>query len=178
MKRSRWRHRLPGGQCDPALRSWLTEPGSLTARCQRGCREFRVRLLRFGKGEPLADEAVKGGVSNGLAWVREVALECDGRPVIFAHTTLAAGSRGRLTRWMARLGSRSLGSLLFAYPGFRRGPIEFLRLDVRHPLYRRAAAWAEGADALWARRSLHCLGTQQVLVTEIFLPAIRRLKKA
>jgi chorismate--pyruvate lyase len=34
----------------PVLRSWLTEPDSLTARCQRASSSFRVRLLRFGKG--------------------------------------------------------------------------------------------------------------------------------
>ena len=39
--------------------AWLTEPGSLTARCQRACASFRVRLLRYGKGQPLADEACR-----------------------------------------------------------------------------------------------------------------------
>jgi chorismate--pyruvate lyase len=107
--------------------------------------------------------------------VREVVLECDGQPVIFAHTTLSTATRGRLARWMDRLGNRSLGSLLFAYPGFRREAIEYLRLDRRHPLYRRAAAVADVGETLWARRSLHRLGLQRVLVTEVFLPAIARL---
>ena len=175
MKRSKWQPRLAGGLLDPVLRSWLTEPHSLTARCQRASETFRVRLLRFGKGRALADEAVEGGVGRDLAWVREVVLECDGRPVIFAHTTLAVAGNGRLTRWMARLGSRSLGSLLFAYPGFRRGDIEFLRLDFRHPLYRKAARLVPVGAELWARRSRHSLGAQAVLVTEVFLPAIARL---
>lgn len=180
MKRSKWRARLAGGACDPILRSWLTEPDSLTARCQRACGDFRVRLLGFGKGRALADESAGksagGEAGRGLAWVREVALECDGQPVIFAHTTLSAASRGRLGRWMAGLGSRSLGSLLFTCPGFERGAIEFLRLDARHPLYRRAAALGEVDPRLWARRSLHRLGDQPVLVTEVFLPAIRSLE--
>lgn len=179
MKRSKWRAQLGGGACDPLLRSWLTEPDSLTARCQRACTDFRVRLLSFGKGRALADESAGGEAGRGLAWVREVALECDGRPVIFAHTTLATAPNGRLSRWMAGLGNRSLGSLLFSYPGFERGAIEFLRLDARHPLYRRAAALGEpgGLGAtLWARRSLHRLGRQRVLVTEVFLPAIRACK--
>ena len=171
MKRSQWRACLPGSLRDPLLRSWLSEPGSLTARCQQACSRFRVRLLRYGKGQPLADEA------NGRrpAWVREVVLECDGHPVIFAHTTLSTATRGRLSRWMSGLGDRSLGSLLFAYPGFRRERIEYLRLDRRHPLYQRAAAVAEVGDYLWARRSLHRLAAQRVLVTEVFLPAITRL---
>ncbi len=171
MKRSQWRACLPGSLRDPLLRSWLSEPGSLTARCQQACSRFRVRLLRYGKGQPLADEA------NGRrpAWVREVVLECDGHPVIFAHTTLSTATRGRLSRWMSGLGDRSLGSLLFAYPGFRRERIEYLCLDRRHPLYQRAAAVTEVGEYLWARRSLHRLAAQRVLVTEVFLPAITRL---
>ena len=172
MKRSKWQSRLVGDTCDPILRSWLTEPDSLTARCQRSCSTFRVRLLRYGKGRALADESAGAAPARNLAWVREVVLECDGLPVIFAHTTLDASGNGRLTRWMARLGSRSLGSLLFAYPGFRRGRIEFLRLDRRHPLFQRAAALCTPPKVLWARRSLHRLGGQQVLVTEVFLPEI------
>jgi chorismate lyase len=175
MKRSQWRTRLAGRLNDPLLRSWLTEPGSLTARCQRGCASFRVRLLHYGKGRALADEETGSGVGRQPAWVREVVLECDGQPVIFAHTTLSTATRGRLARWMEGLGNRSLGSLLFAYPGFRREAIEYLRLDSRHPLYRRAASVADVGKTLWARRSLHRLGLQRVLVTEVFLPAIARL---
>ena len=108
---------------------------------------------------------------------QKVLLECDGVPVIFAHSVLSTVSNGRLTRWLAGLGSRSLGSLLFSFPGFKRGQLDFLRLDVRHPLYRLAAPWAAGAPQLWARRSEHCLGRQVLCVTEVFLPAINRLEK-
>ncbi|PKO94608.1 MAG: chorismate lyase [Betaproteobacteria bacterium HGW-Betaproteobacteria-10] len=166
-------HRCPIGlQQDPVLRAWLTEPDSLTARCQRHCQNFRVRLLKSAKAMPLADESPR----RRLAWVREVLLECDDVPVIFAHTTLSTATKGVLTRWLSRLGSRSLGSLLFSYPGFQRGAIEYCRLDNRHPLFRRAAEHAENTAYLWARRSTHRLGAQQVVVTEVFLPAICRLK--
>lgn len=171
MSIGRWRPRLIGGFRDSVLRSWLTEPGSLTARCQRHCGQFRVHLLRQIRGRGLAEQ----GAARDLVWVREVVLECDGVPVIFAHTTLSTATNGRLTRWLARLGSRSLGSLLFSHPGFQRGAIEFCRLDARHPLFHRAAPLAEGAAYLWARRSWHALGAQRVLVTEVFLPAISRL---
>ena len=172
MTSGKWRSRLAGGGPDPVLRSWLTEPGSLTARCQRACRDFRVRLLDYGKDLPQADEMPR----RRLARVREVVLECDGAPVIFAHSVLSTATSGRLTRWLAGLGSRSLGSLLFSYPGFSRGAIEFRRLDARHPLYRRAAGLGAAGSCLWARRSLHRLGAQQVLVTEVFLPAIATLE--
>jgi chorismate--pyruvate lyase len=172
MKQNKWRIHLPGGELDATQASWLREPGSLTARCQRHCLQFRVHLLRYEKGQTLADEGVIPTTSRQLAWVREVVLDCDGVPVIFAHTTMSTTVRGRLSRWLARLGSNSLGSLLFTHPGFRRGPIEFCRLDRRHPLYWRAAALGMSGGTLWARRSWHRLGTQQVLVTEVFLPAL------
>lgn len=168
-----WHPRLVSGVGDRVLHGWLTESGSLTARCQAACRDFRVRLLRYGKAAPLADESPV----RRNAWVREVVLECDGVPVIFAHTTLSTATNGRLTRWLSRLGSRSLGSLLFSWPGFRRGTIEYCRLDVRHPLFRRAAVHGVSGKYLWARRSLHRLGGQQVLVTEVFLPAITGLEQ-
>ncbi|PKO37997.1 MAG: chorismate lyase [Betaproteobacteria bacterium HGW-Betaproteobacteria-6] len=175
MPPNKWRARPTGGALDADLASWLTEPGSLTARCQRNCRQFRVRLLRYEKGRALADEGLRLEQSRHPAWIREVALECDGVPVIFAHTTLSTVSNGRLSRWLARLGSNSLGSLLFTHPGFKRGDIEFRRLDPRHPLFQRAAALGVAGDTLWARRSLHRLGGQQVLVTEVFLPAVASL---
>jgi chorismate--pyruvate lyase len=160
--------------CPPRLFSWLAEKGSLTARCQRASREFRVRRLAFGKQRPLV--GLPAAVRR--AWVREVVLECDGVPVIFAHTTLSTAGNGRLTRWLARLGNRSLGSLLFFYPGFRRGDIEFSRLDGRDPLFRRAAVWAPGASHLWARRCDYLLGTQKVTVAEVFLPPVVTLETA
>jgi chorismate--pyruvate lyase len=166
-----WRVRFAGRPPAPALRSWLTETGSLTARCMAACGSFRVRVLRQGRGLPLADEHA----GRGIVRVREVILECDGVPVIFAHTTLSTATGGRLSRWVDRLGSRSLGSLLFAYPGFERGAIEYCRLDARHPLFRRAARGQALGPHLWARRSRHRLGRQEVTVTEVFLPALMKL---
>ena len=104
MTSRKWRSSLAGGWPDPVLRSWLTEPGSLTARCQRACRDFRVRLLEYGRDLPHADEMPR----RRLARVREVVLECDGAPVIFAHSVLSTATSGRLTRWLAGLGSRFL----------------------------------------------------------------------
>lgn len=176
MKRSKWRRRFQHGKENENVATWLREPGSLTARCQAAAREFRVKVLGYAKGEALADEGFYLPRRCRHSWVREVMLEAEGVPVIFAHTVLPAAPRGKLTRWLARLGNRSLGSLLFSYPGFRRGTIEFLRLGPRHPLYQRAAAVGEVGDILWARRSLHSLGNQRVLVTEVFLPAVTRLE--
>lgn len=174
-----WRSQLVGRRPEDRLRSWLCETGSLTLRCQQHCRDFRVRVLRQGRLTPLDD-----GPGRRRLPVREVLLECDGVPVIFAHSVLSTARSGRLGRWFSRLGSQSLGSLLFTHAGFRRAKIEFLRLPQRHPLYRRLLACAviakkprtEVEPVIWARRSRHHLGQSSVLVTEVFLPTIEMLE--
>ena len=108
--REQWRQALPLVGVPRLLRPWLREPGSLTARCLRHCRDFRVRLLRQESAVPLVEMGMEGRRCLPL---REVLLECDGRPVVFAHSVLSAPHSGALGRWFAGLGCRSLGSLLF-----------------------------------------------------------------
>ena len=165
-----WRAQLIGRRPEHPLRSWLREKGSLTLRCQQHCRDFRVRVLRQGRLAPLDD-----GPGRRRLPVREVLLECDGQPVIFAHSVLSTAKIGRLGRWFAHLGNQSLGSLLFRHPGFQREAIEFLRLDATHPLHRRVSALLGEQPALWARRSRHHLGADSVLVIEVFLLHIKTL---
>lgn len=173
MNRSRWRERLPRVGVETALRPWLREPHSLTARLQRHGR-FRVRLLQQRLAHANGDEAGLLGVGDrDPCWVREVVLHCDEAPVVFAHTVLPQHPRGVLHHWFARLGTRSLGSLLFAHPGFRRGRLSYARLDPQHPLYAAAAAvLGVRPPAFAARRCLHCFRRQVVLVTEVFSPAL------
>lgn len=170
---TRW---LPevAGDAGPVA-SWLREPGSLTARCRRACDVFQIRLLSYRRELPVVAQTH----DRVLQRVREVLLECDGRPVIFAHTEMPCAPRGPLSQWLARLGNRSLGSLLFSHPGFRRGRLEFRRLDARDELFRRAVAASglrDDSGQLWARRSLHGFGRQSVLVTEVFLPSVLALE--
>lgn len=175
-RRSRWRHRPGRIGLEAALRDWLCEPASLTARLQRHGR-FRISVLRQRLQHANADEcALLGLSSRAPCWVREVVLFCDERPVVFAHTVLPSVPRGVLTRWFARLGSRSLGSLLFTHAGFVRGRLSFARIDRRHPLYRDAVAALGVAPGNFdARRCLHAYRGQRVLVTEVFLPGIATL---
>jgi len=168
-KNSLWRDRTPAIGVDASLRGWLREPGSLTARLQR-CGRFRLKLLRqrLHCANP-DEEAILGLPSHARCWVREVLLHCNDTPVIFAHTVLPTEPRGVLGRWFAGLGGRSLGSLLFAHPGFKRGQLSFARIDRRHPLYARAAgALGVSPPHFFARRCAHGFGAQRVLVTEVF----------
>ena len=161
----------------PALRDWLREPASLTARLQRHGR-FRLQVLRQRLHQANADEAVALGLQpRSRCQVREVLLHCNDVPVVFAHTVLPNRPRGVLSRWLAGLGGRSLGSLLFAHPGFVRGRLAYARIDRRHPLYAPAAA-ALGLSPpyFFVRRCPHNFGKQRVLVTEVFSSALMSLR--
>ena len=148
---------------NPELKNWLSEPGSLSVRCANLCQCFRVRLLSYG---------CRG--AGGKLWVRNVLLECDGVPVIYARSELLARRRGRLLRWLSGLGHCSLASVLFSVPRFVRLGREYRRLDRRDPMFREAvlAAQLQACQTLWARRTQYRLGDESILVTEVFLPAL------
>jgi len=164
--------------CAPALRPWLHDHGSLTRRIVERCEKFSVQPVKNGLARIAYDEAAVLGIApHRLAWSREVFLYADGQPVVFAHSTCAAQHLRGAWRAMGGLGNRSLGSLLFTHPLVSRHPLHFKVLPAHHPLYRRAAAVLHNApNRLWARRSLFYLHNEPLLVTEVFLPEILRLR--
>ena len=156
------------------LRDWLADHGSLTRRLQQRCHGFAVRRLRQEIARPQRDECGEIGLAPGrLALVREVLLQCAGRPVVYAHSVVAlAGLRGPWVG-LGKLGNKPLGAALFADPLVQRQPLEFQRLDARHRLYRAAIAHSGTAPrTLWARRSHFELAGSPILVTEVFLPEV------
>ncbi|SDI13594.1 chorismate--pyruvate lyase family protein [Propionivibrio dicarboxylicus] len=172
--RKPWRRHWPGPRRPAAFRQWLLDDGSLTARLQRRGK-FSLRVVAQGLATPTADEAALFGLGpTQQARIREVVLSVDGTPLVFAHTVLPTQPRGPLTRWIARLGNRSLGSMLFRHPGFSRTPLLCQPIDRRGNLHRRAveALGIAPDTTLWARRSSFAFATQRLLVTEIFSPAL------
>lgn len=165
------------------LRPWLHDPGSLTARVRARCSQFEVRVLFQGPGKVHPDEAALLGLRAGArAWLREVLLIADGRPVVFARSLLPRDNLRGAWQLFHGIGARPLGGALFADPAITRGMLANLRLDVRDARYHRArAALAAEADAmplprsLWARRSLFLLRKRALMVSEAFLPAILEL---
>ena len=203
--RTRWHRVVPAL---PGQRAWLTGEGSLTQRLKRASGAFEVVRLAQGRGGASSDEAdcirvtapgqarsqwqpeqqeqrvSRRGAPRRLATLtREVLLVCDGLPTVFAHSVIDASAlRGRW-RWLAGLGTRPLGEALFSDPQVRRGPLRFRRLRAPDRRYRGAAAAlsARGLpvpQSLWARRSVFSAGGRQLLVTEVFLPAVASLRPA
>lgn len=145
----------------PAVAGWLRESGSLTARLVAlAGGEFRVRLLAQYWGRPAPEEARRLGLPPGrFALIREVALQGRGETWVRARSVLPVSSLAGAGRRLRKLGTRSLGHLLFRDPTLRRGPIEIARL--RQP---------EGP--VFARRSHLVYHGKPVLVAECFLPAL------
>jgi len=162
---------------DTRLRRWLIDRGSLTARIERRCDHFRIKLLRQSLAAPTRDEYRMIGVRDGArCMVREVALECDGQPVVFAHSVVARRALRGPWRMVIGLGRRPLGAALFADPRIERHPLHFRRLQRDDTLYRRAIGVANlPCAALWARRSLFVAHGARLLVTEVFLPSLLEL---
>lgn len=192
--------------CGATLRPWLYDHGSLTQRIEQRCEKFTVLPVRSGLARIAYDEAALLGIApHQLAYSREVFLYADGKPVVFAHSTCRADDLCGAWKAMRGLGNRSLGSLLFSHPLVVRQPLHFKALRAQHPLVGRALARQSSVgrhpqgvgrdckglkpqqhthnpdlqsvpDALWARRSLFTLHGAPLLVTEVFLPEILRLK--
>ena len=173
---TRWRRAAPA-HGNP-WRPWLTYPGSLTRRIVARSRAFRVELVGQSWRFPNEDEyRALGRPSHRIAFVREVLLHADARPVVMAHSIAARRDLHGAWHAVAGLGTRPLAAVLFADRRVRREPFEYARVDARHPLWRRATRLlgVRSLPALWARRSLFRLRGRPLLVTEVFLPALGEL---
>lgn len=173
----RWRPVSAVSQCclPPGLAAWLLDSSSLTQRLQQSSRnEFRVQVLKQGWRRPMENERQALGMRRGaLAWVRQVHLLCDGQAWVFARTVIPAATLHGGQRRLARLGERPLGAMLFADRSVRRGPMEIAVIPTGSHLHR-IALGGRRKTQIWGRRSLFYYGTRPLLVSEIFLPALRR----
>ena len=190
--RAAWRAGPPGQP--RTLRSWLTWRGSLTSRIVACCgisatdtqtdgqthtqtqkqTGFRLTRLmqRYRPGN--IDELPELGLRfKQQVLVREVILWNGDTPLVFAHSLAARRDLYGAWRALKGLGTRPLAAMLFADARIARLPIEFKKIDKRHPLYRRAHELCGALPkALWARRSVFLLRGRRLLVTEVFLPGI------
>lgn len=158
---------------------WLRTDGSLTLRIQQRCENFSVCNVHNRLATAVYDEtALLGLPAKQKIYTREVFLHADDKPVVYAHSVVAAQHLCGAWHALRNLGNRPLGALLFAHPLVRRSALHFHALKPNHPLYRRAAvALAIPPQKLWARRSLFIFRNAPLLVTEIFLPDILALNK-
>ncbi len=178
LRQAKWHAHVNALAAPAALRPWLTEGGSLTARLVAHSEAFRVQRLHQRSALCLPDEAGRIGMGRpGRVLEREVLLRCDGEAVVFAHTVVPLSATAADWPLFNALGERSLGSTLFYDPLVLRGALEFARIRAGHPLMERARAALGGtaASVLYARRCLYRRHRGTLLVTELFLPRVLEL---
>jgi chorismate--pyruvate lyase len=162
------------------MRGWLVDNRSLTQKLIDHSTHFRVHRLEQERARCLADESGVFALPPRACVVqREVVLQCDSRPVVYAHTVVPLAATAADWPFFSSLGERPLGTTLFGDPLVSRGKLEYARLHAQHPLMRRVAAAVDEnliATSLFARRCLYRRRSGALLVTEIFLPAIKDLE--
>jgi chorismate lyase len=175
-----WHAHANGVRPSAEMRGWLVDRMSLTMKLIARSEHFRVHRLRQGHGVCLADEfAMVDLPRRAPVQEREVLLECDGMPVVYAHTIVPLSSTTFDWPFFGSLGERSLGTTLFGDPRVVRGQLQYARLHAEHPLAQRAAAALGVQDfggPLYARRCLYKRKKGVLLVTEVFLPAIAHIR--
>lgn len=153
---------------------WIALPTSLTARLAAHLDgEVRVRVLSERHDRFLTSERDLLETPARAGRIREVQLEVRGTPFVVARTVFPTATARVANRALMSLGTRALGSLLF---GAMRAPADlrqYARLCPRSSLWQTLYAHLpQHAEHLWARRALHRLQGQPLLVTEIFLPRL------
>ncbi|MGI9284492.1 MAG: chorismate--pyruvate lyase family protein, partial [Pseudomonadales bacterium] len=165
-------HRVIGAQLSAALKSSLLDSGSLTARLVAVCEHFEVVVQRQFWGFPRPSERRLLQLNaRRYVLIREVALVCDGQPVVFARSVMPAESLSGALRHLRRFGNRSLGSLLYADPDLHRSDFELARASAG--LFRVPETVYAGDSAIWGRRSRFILKDKPLMVSEIFLPGFK-----
>ena len=156
------------------IQTWLVDNGSLTARLKAKYSDFSVKPILLKNAKPLQDEAALLRLkSQQHALIREVLLMGNHQPVVFAHSVLPQKSLRGTWNNLGKLGNKPLGAALFSNPKVKRTPLAYQKLSPKHALYQHASQYlAQKPAFLWARRSIFTLDCANIMVTEVFLPAL------
>lgn len=166
-----------------SLRAWLRAPGSLSQRLARHGR-FEVQLLRQATAKLRAPERRQlGHPRRGCTLVREVLLRVDGKPLVWARSSLHKTGLAGPWKALKGLGTRPLATLLYADPRVSRSLLQPKRLAVQGPTRRQMARqWqqvtgeAPPRGMLWSRHSVFRRQGALLRVMELFHPDVAALE--
>lgn len=142
-------------------RDWLTDPSSLTKKLSHHCQQFNVDLI--GQYWQQAEKN-ENHFDGQPTWVREVYLQCDHAPVIFARSFFPKSLIDAKITDIENLGNTPLGHILFDQCNAKPSEFEFSLI-------------CHNGENQWSRRRYFTIDQYQCLVTEIFLPEILNLEK-
>lgn len=156
-------------QPSTALRAWLLDSGSLTAKLLTlSSGHFKVQVLRQIHARASRSEALALGIGiNQRCLVREVILRGHNQPWVFARSVLPLSSLTGSLRHLRKQGARPLGAFLFSQPHLKRSPIALALISGHHAYLPEALI---GTHSVWGRRSIFSIDDKPLLVSEVFLP--------
>jgi chorismate--pyruvate lyase len=165
-----------------SLRAWLRAPGSLSARLARHG-HFEVQVLRQATAKLRAPERRALGVPRrGCTLVREVLLSVEGRPLVWARSSLHKSALAGPWKALKGLGRRPLADLLYRDRRVRRSTLQPQRIAAHGPTRRHMARqWAAATGAappramLWSRHSVFKRQGAQLRILELFHPDVAAL---
>lgn len=154
-----------------AVRSWLFDASSLTARLIRySSGDFHVELLSQEIRRPTLDEAQVLNIDCGrYALIRQVHLCCGDKAVVYARTVIPLSTLTGAQRSYGNLGTRPLGAMLFADRSMRREEVMVTQLHSENALYEKTGAQGK---PVWGRRSVFKVSGKPLLVSEYYLPTL------
>ena len=155
----------------PPLKEWLLSTCSLTQKLKKQCAHFEVKILGEDTLSPLPEDAF--GSKN--IWVREVLLILDGTPWIFARTLIPGRLLEKKQQAFLGLGVRPLGELLYSTDEFIPGRIEVAHFEACTKIAKLAKSLQQDVtQPLWGRRRYFQHDNEQLIVSEVFLPAAQQ----
>ncbi len=163
-----------------SLRDWLRAPGSLSRRLAQLGERFEVELLsqRIAPLRARELEAL-GRPRHGCTLVREVILRVDGRPLVWARSSLHASALAGPWRALKGLGPRPLADLLYSDRRVKRSELQPRRLSrYGHTRRQMEKQWLKATDSpaspqmLWSRNSVFSRCGAQLRVMELFAPEL------
>ncbi len=161
---------------------WLTKPYKLGDALRQVCQQLTVNVLEQRFRPSYQDECLliraKEELNITECFVREVFLEGDSLPFVFARVVIPSYVYERYISDFSQLGERLIGeTMLYSNHKTLRGAFEYAGIKKNHPLYQAITAYLpdtiEKMETYWARRSVFYLdGCYPILITEAFTSVI------
>ena len=173
---SKWRRREQclSDQISDDIYHWLFDIGSLTAKIVETCSgQFSVRLISQKRMTPTPDEIRALGLRyRSHAIIRQVVLLCNDSPWVYARSVIPITTLTGPLRRLAHLGNKPLGAVLFSDRSISRGKVEVTAVSGQHDVLK----WVDTQNEkqIWGRRSVFYKQHKKLLVSEFFLPGIKK----
>lgn len=160
-------------------RDWLLYKQSMTIKMQKKLRaQVSVNVIEQAWGVPLLDEQQFLLLQpTRYCLIREVELCAANQVLMYARSVMPQGELTKQYQKLPNLKNKTIGRWFFAKPDLHRSHFEFQCLQPTQALFAKAVQQVnQSVESLWARRSLFTTHSQQMLLTEIFLPELINAK--